>query len=110
MQKYQLKDLQKKTTAASNTVDPEWGQRFIFFLRKPEKASVKITIWHNGLVLSTFMGTVKLSVSELLHKSNGATYRCSVPLEARKKDEKQGREITGYIVVRLNYFGDIKSC
>ena len=75
----------KKTTAASNTVDPEWGQRFIFFLRKPEKASVKITIWHNGLVLSTFMGTVKLSVSELLHKSNGATYRCSVPLEARKK-------------------------
>lgn len=100
----------KRTRTGLDPTHPIWNQQFIFFIKKPNKCKLKITIWHDAVLLSTFMGTATMEISELINKINGATYRCSLPLKPRAKDEKQGKEVSGFVVVRLNYFGNVNSC
>jgi len=68
---------------------PIFNESFIFFVRHPKKATLKLDVWHDSrLGLDDFLGCVRLPIKQLLKDSPyGKSFSLSAPLTKRKKDD-----------------------
>ena len=64
--KIRFENNQFKTTAASNTTNPEWNQTFKFNVADEHSAQLEFEIWNSNIVSDDFLGKYQLSLSGLV--------------------------------------------